>query len=345
MTSRVAVGRVLRRARATPGRRLSLLMICILSYALVSLWPFTWSPPRLVDNGARWATDGSLHFASPGLAITPTAPGWLAIVQETGRLEVTLAVRPLESSQGDANILSIGRNIYDSNLHLAQQGSHLLVRLRRACRNHGVWPRRCQSTVRASNVFEAGQRVELAISIVPGRLLLRADGHTMESDLPPDALRLWDDRYRLSLGNDVSGSRPWLGEIARATVGTPGGERDYLMPSRLTLPEVYWSVEREPKLVPFRYVPPRDALNNFILYMPFGILLALLGYRQGSWAALLAFAVIGSASLVMEAMQLFVASRTPSITDLLLNTAGGTLAFAACHLSWRRRHGRQADAA
>jgi len=344
MTSRIAAGRIIGRAQATPGRRLALLIICISCYALVSLWPFTWNPPRLVENGARWTADGSLRFASPGLAITPSSPAWLATVQETGRLEITLTVRPLGPGQRDAHILSIAGNGYDHNLHVTQHGDHLLLWLRRACRSAGVLPRRCRSTVRLENIFEAGRRVELAISIGPGRLMLNADGaRVMESELPPDALRPWDDRHRLSLGNDVSGNRPWLGEITHVSVGTPAGERDYLMPSRIALPESYWSVEREPKLVPFRYVPPRDALNNLVLYMPFGILLALLGYRQGPWASLWAFAMIGSVSLVMEAMQLFVATRTPSITDWILNVAGGTLAFAACHLLWRRRRGRRTD--
>jgi len=338
MSSPVALGGLLRRARATPVRRLSLVLIAVLSYALVSLWPFTWDPPRLVDNGARWTTDGSLRFETPGLALTPTAPAWLPAVAQTGRLEITLGARPFASSQNGAHILSISRSSYDHALHLAQQGRHLVVRLHRACRSQGLWPRRCESTVRARNVFAAGQRVELAVSIAPGHLRLRVDGaDVMENDLPPDALRPWDGRHRLTLGNDVSGNRPWLGEVTRLAVRASAGGHDDLVSSGVVMPDRYWHLGREPKLVPFRHVPPRDAVNNLIFYMPLGMLLALLRVGQGPYAVIWAFLLIGGVSVVMETMQVFVATRTPSITDSILNAVGGTLGFLACHLLSRSR--------
>jgi VanZ family protein len=70
-------------------------------------------------------------------------------------------------------------------------------------------------------------------------------------------------------------------------------------------------------LVPFRFTRRRDQLLNFVYYVPLGIIGWLLG-----WPAALVTAVAASLSAVTEAVQLFSTDRVPSVTDLVLNTAG-----------------------
>jgi glycopeptide antibiotics resistance protein len=76
-------------------------------------------------------------------------------------------------------------------------------------------------------------------------------------------------------------------------------------------------------LVPFRWGRRRDQLLNFAYYVPFGIIGGLLGWP----AALVTIAAIGLSSLT-EAVQIFSVDRVPSVTDLLLNTAGAVVGIA-----------------
>jgi glycopeptide antibiotics resistance protein len=62
---------------------------------------------------------------------------------------------------------------------------------------------------------------------------------------------------------------------------------------------------------------------NLLGFIPFGMILAMMLRQPRS---LLAFAAMcGVMSLSIETGQVFLASRTPSVDDLLLNTLGGAL--------------------
>ena len=77
-------------------------------------------------------------------------------------------------------------------------------------------------------------------------------------------------------------------------------------------------------LVPFRRTRRRDQLLNFAYYIPFGVIGGLLG-----WPAALTTAAASGLSAVTEAAQVFSTDRFPSVTDLVLNTAGAVVGIAA----------------
>jgi hypothetical protein len=302
------------------------LVLILIPYAVASLQPFNWNPPREVDNGATWSAAGTLVFEQPGLAVTPAPPPWLDWVKRTNLLQIDLRLRAF--GEGAGTILTISEAILARNLVVEQRGSGAIVRLRTAC--HGVlaaaWA--CDVAIQAPNALVPGVWVDLAVQIVPGRLrLLVGEGRWVERDLPAVPLRVWDDGYRLAVGSEVGGSRSWLGEVVSARVRTPGFVGDYVDPGMLDLPPSFRLYGREPKLVPFEAVGLKDVARNAIMYAPMGIALALLGLWQGRFGVLHAVLVIGLVSLSMETAQLFVSDRNPSVTDLILNIAGGAAGF------------------
>ena len=92
--------------------------------------------------------------------------------------------------------------------------------------------------------------------------------------------------------------------------------------------------DRDVQLVPFASSAdrPRDVVANLLLFVPFGYLFVAAHPRRG-YAVLLA--VAAAVSLVAEALQLFSATRFPSATDLLTNSAGA-LAGGWCGRRARR---------
>jgi glycopeptide antibiotics resistance protein len=93
--------------------------------------------------------------------------------------------------------------------------------------------------------------------------------------------------------------------------------------------------EKQIQLVPFgdiveALMPPVDATRllsetaNVLLFVPFGAVLNLRGFRMGK-TAVVGFALSAS---VESAQLLFVSGRTTAVDDLLLNTLGAVLGHA-----------------
>lgn len=318
-------------ARARKSRRAGVLAAAVLIYASGLLWPYEVKLPELVQNGAEWTSDRTLRFSTPGLALTPRPPGWLADAQATGRLRVTLRARSLSPDQlGPARLLTVSRDTYAQNVVIGQAGSDLVVRLLATCRGKRPRATGCRRQIRLSEVFTGTGWVDIELSIEAGRARLRADaaGSLVEIPLPLHPLRVWATDQRLAIGNDVSGSRPWFGEIAGATVETPSGSEDQLSPTTgLELPETFWLVSREPMLVPFRDASQDDMILNLLLYAPLGAMIGLLfarsrrdTFRHGSFFIILM-------SVTLEMLQLFISSRNSSVTDAFLNSVGGMSAL------------------
>lgn len=75
--------------------------------------------------------------------------------------------------------------------------------------------------------------------------------------------------------------------------------------------------------VPLRGTRRRDQILNFAYYVPFGAIGGLLG-----WPAGVVTSAAAGLSVVTEAVQIFSTDRVPSVTDLLLNTAGAVIGIA-----------------
>lgn len=76
---------------------------------------------------------------------------------------------------------------------------------------------------------------------------------------------------------------------------------------------------------------PLEFIANIVMFVPLGFGLALRFYKKTIAAALLVVFLSLLATLTVEFLQIFLPSRTPSHTDLISNTLGGTIGF----ILWR----------
>lgn len=93
-----------------------------------------------------------------------------------------------------------------------------------------------------------------------------------------------------------------------------------------------WGVPREPAAVVFEFVA------NIGLFVPFGVLTVIAVSRWSPWV------IVGLGCLVsifIEAVQLGIPSRVPTLWDVVANTAGTALGCGA--VLWWRRSRTQAD--
>ncbi len=319
---------------ARPSLRCWLLGLAVTAcYPIVAFYPYDWHSPRPA-NRAEWLPNGVLRFSAPGIATTNAAPPWLESVKRAHRLDVSLRVRAQSPAQsGPARIFTISRDTELHNLTLGQTRDRLVLRLRTPGSDANGLPEH-----QISGVFADARWLDLSVSIWPERVRVTVNGQTrLDERLPEKPLAAFDTNYRLALGNEFTGDRPWLGEIARATVASEEWRVDYLEPARLQLPP-YLEYSRSPvQLVPLRSLGVQDAVINLFGFVPFGVvvgwLVLAIKRHLPLWTLVPAFLL----SFGIELAQWLLPTRSPSIDDVLLNTLGGALGLLLAKQVWLRR--------
>jgi hypothetical protein len=323
------------RARAAFAAGVVLLLV-------ISWWPFRLDVPRLLETGVETGSDGSLRFVDEAFAATTGPPGWLATALDDGHLEVALRIRSDDADQtGPARVLALSarpqgasRDVLEHDLVIGQDGPDLIVRVvRPGASGQGTPP------LVAAGVFAEPEWREVEL-VLGDAVTLTVDGRVRDQEAPTTGwAELWDDRHELSLGNTLSGQRPWAGAIASATV-VAGGE----VVDVLASPEL--DVQEQARRLPARLTvevsrPP--ALRALV-----GGLHVLLGAFLGAalvtgWqerpvrvhlAVLVGFAVVANVGKV------FIAGRHPSIATALLQAGGAGLGAAALYEVVRTRWAR-----
>jgi VanZ like family len=304
------------------------LAAALVIYAAGLLWPFAIQIPTWVANEATWTSAGTLRFESPGLAVSPAPPGWQETSRDRSRFHVSLRARAFSRQQdGPARLFTLARDTHAQNVVIGQAGNDLVVRLRGLCRGFRAHAMACPRQLRIPDVFATSEWVDINLLVESSRVTLRAGSRPpLEMRVAGQPLRGWDAEHRLALGNDVSGLRPWLGELGRVTIGTPLGSEDWLDPARLELPDGFWLLDRQPKLFPFYHVSKGDVIVNLLLYMPLAVLIAGCFKNFGAAQLLSTASFVFVVSIMFEFAQLFVETRNFSATDVFLNLVGGTAA-------------------
>jgi VanZ family protein len=313
----------------------------IVLYAAASLWPFEFEPPALVENGATPGAQGGWVFEVPGLLRTAAPPAWVGDAMRSHELELALAFRTAtRPTEEFAPILTLSRNRYHRNLAVGQEGRDLVLRLR----TPDSEPK--GRSFRVADVFPAARWAEVVVSVGAGRVRVTVDGTPgVDRALPERPLSTWDPSYRLTLGNEAAGNRPWLGALRHATVRSGDVRVELTAAGDLERPERYWAFRTSPQLVPFRDASPEDIVLNALVYLPLGLLLGARRRASGGRARPRPWVVILLVSATLELLQFFVSVRSPSTGDLLLNLLGGVVgawAGGVLMLEWmarRVRHG------
>ena len=301
------------------------------AYFCLALLPFAWEWP-IVDNHAVWRGE-VIAFPTPGLARSTHLPEWTADALASHTVRVSLAVLPYRERQtGPARIFTSSYSPHLRNLTIAQEGRDLVLRVRADERDDNGRPE-----YRFADIFTANRWHRIDLTIAPGRMLLAVEDRTLlDTRLSRTPLTRFHPGYFVALGNEVTANRPWLGEIARATVTTPRRSVEYVNREEIRLPQPARRFHAQPKLRPFSVWNPGDWAVNLIAFVPFGCVVGAASSGARARGFVHALAAGFALSLLIELCQFGLPGRFPSVDDLILNTLGSVLGFAAA-VALRRR--------
>lgn len=309
--------------------------LLLAGYLALAFSPFDWDPPRLVLNAATRDASGAVIFARPGVLRSERAPRLLPRAIRDGELVLHLQVRSLTSSQhGPARIVTISNGPALRNVTVAQEGPHLVLRVRKLASTPNGLPE-----YRVRNVFAdtRWRTIEVALERKAVRICVNGE-RCLSENLQESPFRYWNEDFRLAIGNEVTGDRPWLGEISLARATVSGVATDLLSHRWLRRPRVYWAgPSRNVSVVRWDISShPVDALLNWVCFLPVGFILPWLAWSKSSvWRSLVLFSCLSGG---VELAQMGFAGRVCSGSDWTLNVAGGMCGFCfATTLAGRTR--------
>lgn len=163
-----------------------------------------------------WTAEG-LRFDRPGLARTEQAPSaFYDVVAGSEEFTVEAWVTPANTSQnGPARIVTLSRDTRKTNFLLGQgewQGASDLVEVRLHERrgDYKLHTERGEVSAQLKHVVMTRSQ--------DGTVKVYIDGEVKaQSNMAAD-LEGWDRSYRLGVGNELSGDRPWLGTFHLAAL-------------------------------------------------------------------------------------------------------------------------------
>lgn len=312
----------------------------LLIYCFVGFYPFSWhSPVTFHINSAQLIHGERLNIAEQGIAYTYDAPGWLKTAIQSASLQVAVKIRTTNKLQsGPARIFTISKDPLERNLTLGQDGSDLVIRVRRPGSTANGMP-----AYKVGDVFSSVEWHRIVLLIRSDHLTLSINGNIRLSEpLPANTFSEWLAYYRVAFANELTYDRPWSGEIEEARITVPGATIDYLnTPELLSLPCIYMTKKRlrNLQLVPFaddyEYVENPDFWINLLGFVPLGILFVWL--HKTRYVVIKATLFCAVVSTFIEAAQLFFIDRNTSINDLILNILGGALGATIGMLFFRYR--------
>lgn len=179
-----------------------------------------------IEKPGNVAFHGSHLLASSPARITSIRPAAkiVAAVKRSGGLSIEAWVKPHDTAQaGPARIVTLSTDPGQRNFTLSQDGARYDVRLRTTSTDGNGTP----------SIFspDGSLRTELTHVIytrdAEGRARIYINGKAAVTQTVAGTVENWRDEFRLSLLNELTDNRPWLGELHLAAVyGRPLTEEE-----------------------------------------------------------------------------------------------------------------------
>ncbi len=334
-------------AEAPAGRDALLFLACLLAVTALHLWPFrlTLGPVFHVNDAAMTADPPGVTFAHNGMLRTREAPAELYRARAGLTVEARVTTASLDQS-GPARIVTASTGPDHRNFTLAQEGADLVFRLRASAADaNGV-----ATEAHVPAVFVAGRAQHLVVSYDLATLAVYVDGALRGTFPAAGDLSAWDPHYRLVLGNELTGDRPWRGTISAVAIhdralrppfpagddtaawscDLRGGRAEPARCPALARPRAYFHGTYPDLLTPHARRPADAALSFAAFAVLGGLLVPLLARRRplGAWVLPVAALLVALIATGLESFQVYVDGRTSSIRDLAAAVAGGLAGVA-----------------
>lgn len=158
----------------------------------------------LVRNGKTFVSS-SVLMASDGPATRVTSA-----LRKSNELTVEIWMTPFDLKQsGPARIVSLSGDPSQRNFTLGQDKGRLEIRLRTSSTDSNGQP----STLGPENTLTTKLAHVVFTRAADGAVSLYQDGKKIVSANVAGDFSNWSDDFRLSIANEITGDRPWLGDL------------------------------------------------------------------------------------------------------------------------------------
>lgn len=169
---------------------------------------------EIPDQKALHRAPGALTVLRPTLLATRTVPTKLVnAVKKSGEITLSAWITPANLTQsGPARIVTLSRDSSNRNVTLGQDQAAFDIRFR----TDRTGPNGLPSLSSGPLQKQATHVVFTRSKNGAGALFI--NGQLVKSQSFPGLPRNWDPGYRLALGNELSGDRPWLGTYHQVAI-------------------------------------------------------------------------------------------------------------------------------
>lgn len=306
-----------------PVFRWSFFIALLSCYWAVGFYPYTWVESATYSrNGAQIDASGRMTFSMPGIAMGELPSGWVDEVKNGKRFDLEITVKPLVSTvTKSATIFTLSANLTERNIAVEQDESGFLVWVRTSDRPSKGDP------YSFGGIFKDKGWHNIHVMLMPDLMEIYIDGSRRLSLKKPSLnASSWSSSYQVTLGNEQSGNRAWLGAMKTVVVTVNGEPMDLLDDNTMTIPrqltEKIGSVHAN--WIPFseQITAPTllDRAVNLLGFIPLGVAPLLFVRKR---VVVIAIVLSAFVSISIEFGQLYLAARTSQTDDILFNIGGG----------------------
>ena len=164
---------------------------------------------QILDPSKAQFKNGGIHFMQGTTARSRSIPSdIIKELKRTSSLSFELWFEPSNLRQkGPARIFSLSGGTSDRNFTVGQEGKSFQVRLRtNGTSNNGL------PALESSNILKT-TLTHAVYTFKENQAELYINGELVKRQKIEGSFSNWNDNYRIFLGNESNGSRPWLGTI------------------------------------------------------------------------------------------------------------------------------------
>ncbi len=166
-------------------------------------------------SSVQWRERGLLVRSATKIASPQPANKIIQAVKRSNALTIEAWITPASDRQnGPARIVTLSADSSQRNFTLGQDGNRYEVRLRTTATSTNGIP----ATLGPPQTAQRNLTHVVYARAPDGATTLYVNGEPRASGKVAGAMSRWNDGYRLALANELSGDRPWLGELHLAAV-------------------------------------------------------------------------------------------------------------------------------
>ncbi len=171
---------------------------------------------RIEKSPGTTVRDGRLIVTSPArISSMEPARKIVTAIKQSKEMSIEAWIRPQNTRQsGPARIVSLSADTGQRNFTLGQDARQFDVRLRSTSTDGNGIP----STPSPKESLRAEQTHFIYTRGPEGAARIYLDGKEVATGTVAGSFDNWNDDYRLSLANELTGDRPWFGEFSLVAI-------------------------------------------------------------------------------------------------------------------------------